>query len=166
MPVLVTGATGFVGGALARRLAQTEGARVTAVGRNETAGAALRRETAGCEVRFMRADLAEPGEAEAACAGQAMVFHCAAQTGAWGRYADFQRNTVTATQHVLAGCRSAGARLVHVSTPSVCFADRPRLNVAESDPLPRRQLSDYARTKLLAETIVNQAAAEGLPAII
>jgi nucleoside-diphosphate-sugar epimerase len=166
VPVLVTGATGFLGGALARRLAQQEGARVSAVGRSAQAGEALLRETAGTGLRFVRADLAEPGAAAAACAGQAVVFHCAAQTGAWGGYADFYRNNVAAAESVIAGCREAGARLVHVSTPSVCFADRPRLNVAEGDPLPARQLSHYAQTKMLAERLVSQASAEGLPAII
>ena len=164
-PVLVTGATGFLGGALARRLALAEGARVTAVGRRAEAAEQLLRETTDGQLRFKRADLAQPAEAEAACAGQAVVFHCAAQTGAWGPYDGFYQNNVVATHNVIAGCRSAGARLVHVSTPSLCFADAPRLNVAESDPLPTRQLSQYAATKLLAEQAVNAASAEGLPAI-
>jgi nucleoside-diphosphate-sugar epimerase len=164
-PVLVTGATGFLGGALARRLALVEGARVTAVGRRASAGERLAQETRGAQLRFVRADLAEPGAAEAACAGQAIVFHCAARAGAWGAYADFQRDNVIVTNNISAGCQSAGARLVHVSTPSVCFADRPRLNVSESDPLPAKQLSHYAATKLLAEQAVSAAAAQGLRAI-
>ena len=163
--VLVTGATGFLGGALARRLALAEGAHVTALGRRAAAAEALLRETTAGQLSFKRADLAQPGEAGAACTGQAIVFHCAAQTGAWGPYAEFYRNNVTATQNVIAGCQRAGARLVYVSTPSLCFANRPRLNVRESDPLPPRQLSVYAATKLLAEQAVNAAAANGLPAI-
>jgi len=165
-PVLVTGATGFLGGALARRLALVEGACVTAVGRRAAAAETLLLETAGGHLRFIQADLAQPSEAEAACAGQAIVFHCAAQTGAWGSYAEFYRNNVLATHNIIAGSQSAGARLVHVSTPSLCFADQPRLNVSESDPLPPRQLSHYAATKLLAEQAVNAGAAEGLRAII
>jgi nucleoside-diphosphate-sugar epimerase len=164
-PVLVTGATGFLGGALARRLALIEGARVTAVGRNAAAGQALLRETAGSGLRFVRADLAEPDQALPLCDGQAIVFHCAARAGTWGPYAVFYRDNVTATQNIIAGCHGAGARLVHVSTPSVCFADQPRLNVAETDPLPARQTSRYAATKLLAEQAVAAAAGGGLPAI-
>jgi nucleoside-diphosphate-sugar epimerase len=164
-PVLVTGATGFLGGALARRLALAEGARVTAVGRRAAAAEALRQDTTGGQLLFRRADLAQRAEAEAACAGQAIVFHCAAQTGAWGPYAEFHRNNVVVTHNIIAGSRRAGARLVHVSTPSLCFADQPRLNVAESDPLPARQLSHYAATKLLAEQAVNAAVAQGLSAI-
>ncbi len=164
-PVLVTGATGFLGGALARRLALAEGARVTALGRRVEAGARLMRETDGSELRFVPADLAEPEAAEAACAGQAMVFHCAARAGAWGTYADFERDNVRVTHNIIAGCRRAGARLVHVSTPSVCFADRSRLAVSEHDPLPARQLSPYAATKLVAEQAVAAAIKDGLRAI-
>ena len=166
LPVLVTGATGFLGGALARRLALVEGARVTALGRRSALGEALQRETAGSSLRFVPADLAEPGAAAAACAGQALVFHSAALTGPWGPYAAFYRSNVTATQAIIAGCQRAGARLVHVSTPSVCFADQPRLNVAETDPLPARQTSHYAATKLLAEQAVHAAVQHGLWAIL
>ena len=163
--VLVTGATGFLGGALARRLALAEGARVTALGRRADAGARLTREIYGHDLRFVQADLAQPDAAQAACAGQAIVFHCAARAGAWGAYTDFQRDNVSVTHNIIAGCRRAGARLVHVSTPSVCFAGQPRLAVSESDPLPARQLSPYAATKLLAEQAVNTATADGLRAI-
>ena len=165
VPVLVTGATGFLGGALARRLALTVGARVTALGRRAEAGQRLASETAGSQLRFVQADLAEPEAAERVCTGQTIVFHCAARAGAWGPYAGFFRDNVTVTQQVIAGCRRAGARLVHVSTPSICFANRPRLNVSELDPLPARQLSHYAATKLLAEQAVSAAAAAGLRAI-
>ena len=53
----------------------------------------------------------------------------------------------------------------HVSTPSVYFADQPRRNVAEGDPLPAQHLSAYAQTKLLAEQVVARAHAAGLPVI-
>src|SRR5689334_19965439 len=111
VPVLVTGATGFVGGALARRL-HALGAAVTGQGRRD--GAAL--EAAG--MRFVRGDLAEPAVAQAATAGQRYVFHCAALAAPWGPYQDFYRANVTATEQVIAGAQQAGAaRLVHVSTP-------------------------------------------------
>ena len=164
-PVLVIGATGFLGGALARRLALAEGARVTATGRKQAVGEALEREAAGGGLRFVQADLAQAGAAEAACAGQAIVFHCAGLASPWGRYADFYRANVTATENVIRGCAAAGGRLVYVSTPSLYFADQPRLNVAESDALPARQVTHYAATKLLAEQAVDRAVAGGLSAI-
>ena len=159
--VLVTGATGFVGGALARRL-HAAGAIVTAQGRRAAEGAAL--EAAG--LRFVRGDLAEPAVAEAAGAGQQYVFHCAALAAPWGPYKDFYRANVTATENVAAAAQRAGtARLVHVSTPSLCFADQPRRDVRETDPLPPRQLTAYADTKRLAEQVVDEAQAAGLATV-
>ncbi len=161
VPVLVTGATGFVGGALARRL-HAAGARVTAQGRRAAEGAAL--EAAG--LRFVRGDLAERAVAGAASAGQQFIFHCAALAAPWGPYQDFYRANVTATENIVNSALQAGAaRLVHVSTPSVYFADQPRRAVRESDPLPPRQLTAYADTKRLAEQVVDEAQAAGLATI-
>ncbi|MEP7357811.1 MAG: NAD-dependent epimerase/dehydratase family protein, partial [Anaerolineales bacterium] len=50
-------------------------------------------------------------------------------------------------------------------TPSVYFADQPRRDVAEGDPLSESHLSAYAATKLLAEQVVARAHAAGLPVI-
>ncbi|MCC6192690.1 MAG: NAD-dependent epimerase/dehydratase family protein [Anaerolineales bacterium] len=161
VPVLVTGATGFIGGALARRL-HAAGARVTAQGRRS--GATL--EAAG--LRFVRGDLAERAVAEAAAAGQAYVFHCAALAAPWGPYKAFYHANVLATERLTAELRANLAsvrRFVHVSTPSLCFSDQPRRNVRESDPLPARQLTAYADTKRLAEQVVVEAQAAGLPTV-
>ncbi|MCC7361834.1 MAG: NAD-dependent epimerase/dehydratase family protein [Anaerolineales bacterium] len=158
-PVLVTGATGFIGGALAHRL-HTLGARVTAQGRR--AGAVL--EAAG--MRFVRGDLAQAEVAEAAMTGAAYVFHCAALAAPWGPYRDFYRANVSATEALTAAARRAGVtRFVHVSTPSLCFAGEARRNVREDDPLPARQLTAYADTKRLAEQVVAEAQAAGLPTV-
>jgi len=55
-------------------------------------------------------------------------------------------------------------RLVHVSTPSIYFSYSSRLNVRESDPLPK-PVSHYAKTKLLAEQEIDKAHADGLPVV-
>lgn len=158
---LVTGGTGFVGGALARRL-QGAGAIVTALGRNPEAGAALAR--AG--LAFVRADLADAAAVAEACQGQDFVFHCGALASPWGAYKHFYAANVLGTENVIAGCRLHGVgRLIHVSTPSVYFGGEPRLNVKEDDHLPTKPLSRYAATKRLAEEAVNRAHAAGLPVI-
>lgn len=161
LSVLVTGGTGFVGGALARRL-RAEGARVTALGRNPAAGAALERDG----IAFVPADLADGAAVSAACRGQALAFHCGALASPWGPYRAFHAANVLGTENVLQGCRVHGVgRLVHVSTPSVYFGTRPRLNVKEGDLLPARPTSHYAATKRLAEQAVARAHAAGQPVI-
>ena len=160
VPVLVTGATGFIGGALARRL-HGLGARVTAQGRR--AGADL----TATGMQFVRGDLAEAATAEAASAGQHYIFHCAALAAPWGPYKDFYRANVSATEHLAAAAQRQGAaRFVHVSTPSLYFAGEARRNVRENDPLPTRQLTAYADTKRLAEQVVAEAQAGGLPTVM
>jgi nucleoside-diphosphate-sugar epimerase len=161
MKVLVTGATGFLGGVLARRL-KARGDEVTVLGRNPSILAGLEREG----MRPMRADLADADAIRAACRGQEIVFHCGALSSAWGPAQDFYRSNVIGTQNVIAGCEAGAVRrLVHVSTPSIYFRYESRLNVREDAPLPARAANEYARTKLLAEAEIDRAFARGLLAI-
>jgi nucleoside-diphosphate-sugar epimerase len=158
---LVTGGTGFLGGRLARRL-HADGWRVKIIGRNETAGRML--ENLG--IRFIRADLADAAAVDAACRGQEIVFHSAARSSPWGRYADFHNDNVLATQNVVTACeRQKISRLIHVSTPSICFDFTDRLNIPESQPPSAKPANHYVRTKLLAEAAVDAAAARGLATI-
>ncbi|WP_392396824.1 NAD-dependent epimerase/dehydratase family protein [Paenibacillus senegalimassiliensis] len=131
---LITGATGFLGGHAARRLAQM-GWEVSAMGRSLDAGGELERGG----IRFVEADLRDAAAVERACAGQEVVLHCGALSAPWGTYRSFYECNVKATRHVLAGCRKHGVqRLVHISTPSVLFDYRPRRAVREDAPLPQR----------------------------
>src|SRR5205085_11613128 len=99
-------------------------------------------------IAFVAADLADADAVGAACRGQDWVFHSGALAAPWGRYADFYAANVTGTENVVRGCQAHGVRrLVHVSTPSVYFADQPRRDVAEGDPLPSKHLSAYAAAK-------------------
>ncbi|MGK9253029.1 NAD-dependent epimerase/dehydratase family protein [Paenibacillus humicus] len=162
MKALVTGGTGFLGSRLAARL-RDAGWEVTAMGRSDEAGARLKKEG----IRYLKGDLRDSGHVMQACAGQEAVFHCGALSASWGPYRDFQETNVQGTANVIAGCRRHGtARLVHVSTPSVCFGSSHRLNVRETDRLPARQASPYAATKRMAEEAVLDAAAAGLSAIV
>ena len=155
---LVTGATGFLGGAVALRLAR-EGFAVTGMGRDAAAGRAL--EERG--VAFVAGDIADERSAAAACKDQDYVVHCAALSSAWGRPEDFFRTNVVGTRVIARAGRLSGVRrLIHVSSPSI-FADRrPRLGVREDDPPAATPLNDYAATKLLAEKEIDAAHSEGL----
>ena len=161
MKVLVTGATGFLGQALARRL-YSQQADVAALGRNPVILAQLE----GEGMRPIRADLADGKAISAACNGQEVVFHAGALAAPWGRAQDFYNSNVLGTQNVIAGCAIHGVgRLVHVSTPSIYFGLDSLVNVREDAPLPTRPVNEYARTKLLAEAAVDRAFARGLPVI-
>ncbi|MDO3410045.1 NAD(P)-dependent oxidoreductase [Saccharibacillus sp. CPCC 101409] len=164
MNILVTGATGFLGGSLARSLA-ADGHAVTGLGRSEQAGAELERGG----IRFARAELADREAILAAVADGAfdLVYHCGAHSASWGDTAIFEAANIRGTANIADGCLRADVpRLVHVSTPSVYFGARDRTGVRESDPLPARQSGTYARTKLAAECEILRAAEAGLGTIM
>jgi nucleoside-diphosphate-sugar epimerase len=160
MKTLVTGATGFLGGALARRL-HSMGGDVTALGRN----AAKLNQLESEGLRVLQHDLKEKDAMLAACKNQEIVFHCAALPSPWGNYEAFYQANVIGTRNVICGCEENKVkRLVHVSTPSLYFGYSSRTNVKETDELPE-PVSEYAATKILAEQEVDEAFARGLATI-
>ena len=160
MKALVTGGTGFLGGALTRRL-QNMGWDVTALGRN---GNILKQlESQG--IKTIQANIEDERVMRKACRDQELVFHCAALPSPWGNFEAFYQANVIGTRNVIRGCaENKIQRLVYVSTPSLYFGYSSRLNVRESDPLPK-PVSNYAATKILAEQEFDKAHADGLAVI-
>ncbi|MEZ5275046.1 MAG: NAD-dependent epimerase/dehydratase family protein [Opitutaceae bacterium] len=149
--VLVTGASGFVGGALANRLLD-QGRKVRVVCRSPVPALQAR----GAE--WVRADLADPAAIRGSCQGMGTVFHVGAKVGIWGRLADFQSINVEGTQALINGCRDFEVpRLVFTSSPSVVFNGQPLQGADESLPYGRRIPAHYAATKALAEAAVLKA---------
>ncbi len=148
---LVTGASGFVGGRLARRLLAA-GRRVRAVARSPLP------ELAQLGAETMRADIAEAAAMESACRGAATVFHAAARVGVWGPRVEFERTNIDGAQAILAACRTQGvARLVFTSSPSVVFSDTDLAGVDEAQPRGTSFPADYPRTKAEAERLILEA---------
>lgn len=161
-PILVTGATGFLGGALTRALL-SRGLRVRALGRNPQKCALLG--SLGSEVSV--ADFGDRAAIIAACAGVDTVVHAGALSAPWGPAHEFHRANVVGTENLLAGClHHQVRRLVHISSPSVTFNGRDQHGLVESAPYPRRQTSSYSSTKKLAEDLVNAASRQGLETVI
>ncbi|MFO7708776.1 MAG: NAD-dependent epimerase/dehydratase family protein [Desulfobacterales bacterium] len=158
--VLVTGGGGFLGSAVARRLA-ARGDRVISFSRGEHP------RLTRLGVEHLRGDIADAHALERACRGVEVVHHTAAKPPPWGAPGDYRRTNVTGTANVIAVCRHCGVkRLIHASTPSVVFEGRDLEGVDESAPYPERWHSPYAETKAAAEQQVLRAAAEGLPAVV
>ena len=144
MRILVTGATGFLGGSAARALAEA-GHAVIGTGRDTARGAALERSG----VTFKAADLRDgPGEL---LNNVDAVLHCAARSSLWGRWSDFYADNVEVSARIAQACAWRGLRLVHISTPSVYNATGRIRQVPESTPIGPRFDSLYARSKYLAE---------------
>lgn len=161
MKALVTGATGCLGRNLTDRLVK-RGVAVVATGRNQSAGAELK----SLGAAFIESDIADADRMISAAKGCDVVFHCAALASPWGKFEDFRKANVIGTKTAIQAALSAGAKMVHVSTPSIYFDFRNRLDIDEYDPLPVHQVNHYSATKLEAETLVDKAVAQdGLVAV-
>lgn len=159
MRVLVTGATGFLGRYVVRRLL-ADGDTVWALGRNWADSADLVQAGA----LPIQADLRDRAAVIAACARADAVIHAGALSAPWGRWADFQAINVGGTRNVLAGCQThAVSRLVYVSSPSVVFSGHDHRNMTEDAPYPAVPASLYSASKRDAEIIIR---ASSVPAVI
>jgi nucleoside-diphosphate-sugar epimerase len=163
MKIVVTGGTGFVGKHLALALKQL-GEDVKVIGRNSLVGETFRKQG----IDFQLVDLTDLAQTTAALQDIDLVYHCAALSSVWGRYQDFYRANVLGTRHVIQGCLATGVgRMVYISTSSVYFDFKDRLNISEDAAFGDRQVNDYVTTKKLAELEVQKAIdANGLPGII
>jgi nucleoside-diphosphate-sugar epimerase len=161
MRILVTGATGFLGKAVALRL-HAMGHEVSALGRNQAIGRSL----TSSGLLFLAADLADETAIKEACKDQQVVIHSGALSSVWGPYADFYATNVLGTRHVVEGCLSHGVeRLINVSSPTLYFDFTDRLNLTEEAALPRHGVNSYAVTKRLAELEVENGASRGLATV-
>jgi 2-alkyl-3-oxoalkanoate reductase len=143
--VLVTGGTGFLGGAVCRRLA-ARGDTVTSLARSRSAA------LDALGVRQVAGDVTSLDALLAALPGHDAVVHVAAKPGAWGALDEFYAANVTGTDNVIAACNLSGVRrLVHTSTPSVVHAGRDLEGVDESAPVATHFKAHYPATKAIAE---------------
>jgi 2-alkyl-3-oxoalkanoate reductase len=142
--VLVTGATGFLGGALARRLAN-EGAHVRALARRPERGAFLRD-----RAELIAGDVTDADQMRNAVEGCSHVFHVAVS---YGDFAAQQWVNVEGTRQVIQAANAARIeRFVHVSSIAV-YGYRQTGDVSEATQ-PTPSADPYVITKAEAEKVV------------
>lgn len=157
MKVLVTGATGFVGSAVVRRLC-ADGETVHALVRDETRAAELR--ATGAEI-FV-GDIGDPNDVLRAAKGCRLAVHAAAVATHRAAERALTWTNVAGTENVLRAARHAGiARVVHVSCADVTLTNEDRVHWDEDRSSPRGLLDAHARTKRLAEEVALTTTAEG-----
>src|SRR3954453_21888586 len=158
----VTGGSGFVGGALIRRLAR-DGWTVRALARSDASARAV--EEAGADA--VRGDLDDTAAMRSGADGADVFHHAAAKVEDFGDPADFQRVTVQGTKNALAAAREAGVpRFVHVGTEAALMAGQPLVNVNESTPLRPDSRAPYPWSKAKAEQAVRDANGSGLETVV
>ncbi len=161
--VLVTGATGFIGAAVARRLIST-GARVRALARSSSAKANIPPE---CEIAA--GDITDAESVRAAMKGVRRVFHVAAQYRLWAPDAEEMfRVNVGGSEIVMREALRAGVeRIVYTSSVATLAAANGRLCAESSRLAPEKAIGAYKQSKIVAERRVEEMIErEGLPAVI
>lgn len=158
---LVTGASGFIGGHLTKRLVE-EGYRVRCLVRPTSDVAALER----LGVELVRGDLASSAALAGAVEGCRYVVHSAAMVSDWGTVKEIRQVNVLGTRNLLTAAAGASVeRFVQFSTTDVYGYPGERA----VDEVPRASgfQNWYAQTKLEAEQAARQVeATSGLKLVI
>ncbi|MFO1060606.1 MAG: NAD-dependent epimerase/dehydratase family protein [Dongiaceae bacterium] len=164
MTVLVTGATGFIGSAVARR-ALAAGADVRVLARP----GGDRRNLAGLKVEIVEGDLRRPESLAAALDGCRALFHVAADYRFWvPDPAELYRANVDGTLALMRAAAEAGVERI-VYTSSVATLGIPGDGTPGDEATPvdlADMIGAYKRSKFLAEARVRALATAGLPAVI
>ena len=146
---LVTGASGFIGGRLAERLATEEGVRVRALVRNTGKAGRLGK----LPVETVEGDLLDPQSLNKAVEGCDLVFHCAALLRETGVKKEFYQINADGTENILEAAVKAGVKkFVHFSSVAVYGLNPPDGADEGTAFQPCGYL--YCDTKIAAEKIV------------
>jgi dihydroflavonol-4-reductase len=159
-PVLVTGASGFLGWHVARVLLE----------RGYSVRALLRPGSRVADLPVERAagDLRDPASLERAVSGCGLLFHAAADYRLWAKDpGELYRSNVDGTRNLLEVARRAGVERV-VYTSTVGCIGIPRDGVGdETTPVALADMAGgYKRSKFLAEQVALEFARGGFPVVI
>jgi dihydroflavonol-4-reductase len=162
---LVTGASGFVGSAVARA-ARARGLGLRVLVRE----ASPRRNIEGLDAEVAVGDMADPVALAKAMAGAKYLFHVAADYRLWARDPEeIVRHNLHGTTAVMNAALAAGVeRIVYTSSVATLgFRDDGRPSDETLSLTPDEAIGAYKRSKVLAERAVQRMAAEnGLPVVI
>jgi nucleoside-diphosphate-sugar epimerase len=157
---LVTGATGFIGSHVVRRLV-IEGYQVRCLARATSDTSTL----AGLDLEFVRGDLTDARAVAGAAAGCDVVVHCGALVSDWAAVDEIRRINVGGTRNVMDAALAASVRrVVHISTTDVYGYPGGR-NVDERQH-HARFANWYAQSKREAEAEVRRLEGQVGPEVV
>lgn len=165
MKTLITGATGFVGAAVARSLLDA-GHQLRALVRNNS----LLKNLEGLEIETVVGDLRDPVSLQAAVSGCHAIFHVAADYRLWAPdpRAIYASN-VDGTVNLMRAALAAGVeRIVYTSSVATLGLNVDGTSSDEETPVTLEDMiGDYKRSKFLAEESVRRMVMkDNLPVVI
>jgi len=152
--VLVTGATGFLGEYIIKRLAPKY--MVLALGRNKTKGKELEEKY---KVKFCEGDFTDKESIDKYFYFYTIdyVIHAGALSTIWGKWQEFYKINVLGTQNIIDLCKEYGInRMVYISSPSIYSGKKDRFNIKECEAPKENTLNNYIRSKIKAEDIIKK----------
>ena len=163
MKALVTGATGFIGSAVARVLLEA-GIHVRVLVRHTS----ILKNLEGLKVEPVYGDLLDPSSLRQALSGCRQLYHIAAYYALWAKDPSvFYNVNVQGTKQLLETAQEVGVeRMVYTSTiGAIGLPDDGGLGTEETPISPSQLAGDYKRSKYLAEQEVMRLARTGLPVV-
>src|SRR5947208_1791275 len=154
MKTLITGASGFVGSAVLRRLLET-GHEVRALVRPSS----LRANLEGLTLEIVEGDLNDPASLERALQGCEALYHVAADYRLWATEPQSHYpNNVTRKRNIMRAAGNAGVkRIVYTSSVATLGLNREGTPTKEDTPVTlEHMIGHYKRSKFLAEAEVRR----------
>lgn len=160
-PTLVTGATGFVGWHVARKLLE-RGERVRALVRDPARLRELE------DVERFQGDLRDPESLAKAVEGCGIVYHVAADYRLWARDPEeMYRSNVEGTRNLFEAAQRKGVeRVVYTSTVGCIGIPKDGIGDEQTPVAIEEMKGPYKRSKFLAEKVALEFAGDGFPVVI
>jgi dihydroflavonol-4-reductase len=161
--VLVTGASGFVGSAVARKLA-ARGFKVRVLVR----GNSPRANVTGFDCEIAVGDMRDTASLAAAMKDARYLFHVAADYRLWARDPnEIVANNREGTRNVMQAAKNAGVeRVVYTSSVATLKPKEGRDATEQDRATIETAIGHYKKSKVAAERVVEEMVAEGLPAVL
>ncbi|MEQ8352654.1 MAG: NAD-dependent epimerase/dehydratase family protein [Leptospiraceae bacterium] len=147
MKLFLTGGSGFVGGAIAKKLSRKH--TILAMSRSESSDTRLR----APGVQPVRGSLNSLENID--LTGVDCIIHCAAFVGPWGSRKEFMKGNVEGTRALLQAASQAGvSRFIHMGTEAAFFRGQHMRQIDETYPYPTSTPYLYSESKGEAERLV------------